>query len=73
MWSYPDPDDEKREGMSDSGGGEGSEADEASFSLAMNDEVRFRVRTLEFTEVRYGPLYWRKGQLIDNSVPECSS
>lgn len=50
MWSYPDPDDEKKEGMSDPGGG--SEADEAAFSLAMNDEVRFRVRTLEFTEVR---------------------
>jgi len=52
VWSYPDPDDEKREGMSDSGGG--SEADEAAFSLTMNDEVRFRVRTLEFTEVRHG-------------------
>ncbi|CAM9360398.1 unnamed protein product [Ascophyllum nodosum] len=53
MWSCPDPDEgnkeEKEGGVSEAG--EGSEAEDATFSLALHDEVRFRVRTLEFTQV----------------------
>ena len=57
VWSYPDPDAEEGEegkgkGGADGGNGEGAdEAEEGSFSLALHDEVRFRVRTLEFTQV----------------------
>ncbi|CAM9555132.1 unnamed protein product [Ectocarpus fasciculatus] len=53
MWSYPDPDAEDGEGEGGGGkGGEGSGAEnDDSFSLALHDEVRFRVRTLEFTQV----------------------
>lgn len=54
MWSYPDPDAEDGEdGERGKGGGEGegSEAEDTTFSLALHDEVRFRVRTLEFTQV----------------------
>lgn len=47
VWSYPDPDDEKGEDEGDGSGGE-----DVAFTLALNDDVRFRVRTLEFTEVR---------------------
>lgn len=57
LWSYPDPDAEEGEegkgkGGADGGNGGGAdEAEEGSFSLALHDEVRFRVRTLEFTQV----------------------
>ncbi|CAN0499826.1 unnamed protein product, partial [Ectocarpus sp. 8 AP-2014] len=51
MWSYPDPDAEDGEGGGSKGGeGSGAENDD-SFSLTLHDEVRFRVRTLEFTQV----------------------
>eukprot|EP00904_Undaria_pinnatifida_P001880 jgi/Undpi1/11693/HiC_scaffold_36.g13988.m1 len=47
VWSYPDGDaDDDGEGAK-----EGSDAEETTFSLALHDEVRFRVRTLEFTQV----------------------
>lgn len=52
LWSYPDPD--EAEGEEGEGEGEGSGAEDSSFALALNDEVRFRVRTLEFTQVGFG-------------------
>lgn len=68
VWSYdPDANDEEggggegeEEGMGKMGereDGEGAEDGEdgegdAAFTLAVHDQVRFRVRTLEFTQVR---------------------
>ncbi|CAM9208006.1 unnamed protein product [Ectocarpus sp. 12 AP-2014] len=55
LWSYPDPDAEDGEGDGEGGGSKGGEGSGAenddSFSLTLHDEVRFRVRTLEFTQV----------------------
>lgn len=55
VWSYPDPDAEEGEGDGEGGGSKGGEGsgteNDDSFSLALHDEVRFRVRTLEFTQV----------------------
>ncbi|CAN0120133.1 unnamed protein product [Pylaiella littoralis] len=51
LWSYPDPDEQEGEGGKGEGGGEGSGAEDSSFALSLHDEVRFRVRTLEFTQV----------------------
>ncbi|CAM9478944.1 unnamed protein product [Scytosiphon promiscuus] len=52
IWSYPDPDAEEGAEKGE-GGGSGAEdgEEDASFALALHDEVRFRVRTLEFTQV----------------------
>lgn len=50
LWSYPDPDEQEGEGGKGEGGGEGSGAEDSSFALSLHDEVRFRVRTLEFTQ-----------------------
>lgn len=55
IWSYPDGDGDGEEGKNGGGkgeGGEGSGAEDAAFALALNDEVRFRVRTVDFTQVR---------------------
>lgn len=55
IWSYPDPEGDGEEGENGGGkgeGGEGSGAEDAAFALALNDEVRFRVRTVDFTQVR---------------------
>eukprot|EP00903_Cladosiphon_okamuranus_P019376 g17816.t1 len=55
VWSYPDPDaEEDEEGKGEggeNGGGAAEEDEEATFTLTLHDEVRFRVRTLEFTQV----------------------
>ena len=54
MWSYPDPDAEDGEDGKGAAGANGEnegEEEEGSFSLTLHDEVRFRVRTLEFTQV----------------------
>eukprot|EP00752_Nemacystus_decipiens_P003713 g3422.t1 len=55
VWSYPDPDADEGEEGKGAGGADhesgGEEEEEGSFSLALHDEVRFRVRTLEFTQV----------------------
>jgi len=62
VWSYPDPDEEEgggggngsgnnENGNDAEAGGGAEEEEDATLALTLNDRVRFRVRSLEFTQV----------------------
>lgn len=53
MWSYTDGDEDGTEEAKGQGEGiDGEDDAEVSLAVGLNDEVRFRVRTIDYTQVR---------------------